>query len=612
MTFTRPTLRGMAPFLVWAPKVTRESLRADVVAGLTGATIVLPQGVAFAAIAGLPPEYGFYTAMVPAIIAALFGSSWHLVSGPTTAISALVFAALVGSFSPGSAAFIEAAIALTLMVGLFQLALGLGRLGALVDFVSHSVMIGFTAGAALLIGLSQVRHALGMDLPRPEYFVDFAVALATRASEIDPAAIAIAAVSLATAIAVKRYAPRAPNYLIALAVGAGLALVLGADGVAMVGDIPSITPGFLVPSLETDLLRELAPSSLAIALVGLLEAASISRAISMKSGQNLDANQEFVGQGLSNIVGSFFQCYASSGSFTRSGVNYEAGARTPLAALTAAAFLLLILIFVSDWFAYVPIPAMAGVIILVAWRLIDFRGIKHILTTSRSETAIAVVTCVTTLFINLEFAIYVGVFLSLLIFLNKTAHPFLGIGAPDPSTPNRMFRGSKEHNLPECPQVVIVRLDGPFYFGSVEHIRRWFRGLEVTRSAQKHMLFIIKGVGEVDLPGAELLIEEAMRRKRYGGSFHVLTKAVRTISRLEKFRVSNALSLEHVHTSKGEALTEIIPRLDPSVCERCRLRIFRECAAQPGAESAKLESAEGVVRPAAVPSAATKETLYDA
>ena len=337
MAFTRPRLHSVLPFLVWAPRVTRESVRADLVAGLTGATIVLPQGVAFAAIAGLPPEYGFYTAMIPAIIAALFGSSWHLVSGPTTAISALIFAALIGSFAPGSDAFIEAAIALTLMVGLFQLALGLGRLGALVDFVSHSVMIGFTGGAALLIGLSQVRHALGMDLPRPEYFIDFAVALVTGASDIDPFAVAIAIVSLLTAIGVKRIAPRAPNYLIALAVGSALAFVIGADGVAMVGDIPSITPGFVSPSMETDLLRDLAPSALAIALVGLLEAASISRAISMKSGQNLDANQEFVGQGLSNVVGSFFQCYASSGSFTRSGVNYEAGARTPLAALAAAA-----------------------------------------------------------------------------------------------------------------------------------------------------------------------------------------------------------------------------------------------------------------------------------
>ncbi len=586
MTIKRPTLRDVLPFMVWAPMVTRESVRADLIAGLTGATIVLPQGVAFAAIAGLPPEYGFYTAMVPAVIAALFGSSWHLVSGPTTAISALVFAALVGSLAPGSSAFIQAAIALTLMVGLFQLALGLGRLGALVDFVSHSVMIGFTGGAALLIGLSQVRHALGMDLPRPEHFLDFVTALATRAGEVDPFAVLIAVSSLATAIAVKRYAPRAPNYLIALGVGSALAYILGASDVAMVGHIPSITPGFAMPIVETELFRDLAPSALAIALVGLLEAASISRAISIKSGQNLDANQEFVGQGLSNIIGSFFQCYASSGSFTRSGVNFEAGARTPLAALAAAAFLLLILIFVGDWFAYVPIPAMAGVIILVAWKLIDFKGIQHIVSTSRNETAIAIVTCITTLFINLEFAIYVGVFLSLLIFLKKTANPFLGIGAPDPTTPNRMFRDATGNELPECPQVVIVRLDGPFYFGSVEHIRRWFRGLEVKRSAQKHMLFIIKGVGEVDLPGAELLIEEAARRKRYGGSFHVLTKAVRTISRLQKFKVSNALSLEHVHTSKGEALEEIIPRLDPSICEQCKLRIFRECAAQPGGDAA--------------------------
>lgn len=594
------SLRRLLPFLGWRHMVTSETLRADALAALTGATIVLPQGVAFAAIAGLPPEYGFYSAMITPIIAALFGSSWHVVSGPTTAISALVFGALSGSFVPGTPAFIQAAITLTLLVGIFQLALGLARLGALVDFVSHSVMTGFMAGAATLVALSQVDNALGLELPPAADIVAFVIGLAEQVTAVDWRSALICFISLAVAIVSKAWFPRLPNYLIALLVGSLACIGISGqeNGVSVVGAIPSVIPSFTTPSTSISLLGDLAPAAFAIALVGLLEAVSIARAIAIKSGQDLDGNQEFMGQGLSNTVGSFFQCYAASGSFTRSGVNYEAGARTPLAAVMAAIFLFLILLFVAPLFAYVPIPAMAGVIIVVAWKLIDFRELWHIMRTSRSETSIAVITFISTIFIDLEFAIYIGVMLSFLIFLNKSAHPFLGIGAPDPNTRHRVFRSSETHGLTECPQLVFVRMDGPFYFGSVEHVRRRFREIERKRASQKHMLFMVKGVGEMDLPAAELMIEEARRRKRRGGSFHVQAKHVGAISRLNRFHVAEALSTEHVHTSKGDAIAEIVPTLDQSICATCTARIFKECPPPPGLTAGE-EVAGGDMEPEA-------------
>jgi SulP family sulfate permease len=582
------TLRRLFPFLVWRQMVNRDSLRSDAFAALTGATIVLPQGVAFAAIAGLPPEYGFFSAMITPIVAALFGSSWHVVSGPTTAISALVFGALSGHFEPGSAVFIQAAITLTFLVGIFQLALGLARMGALVDFVSHSVMVGFMAGAASLVALSQIKNALGIDLPRPDDMIAFATGLGEQIWHTDWRSALIAFISLGVAITCKKFLPKFPNYLLALLTGSIVGLILEAEknGVAVIGAIPTVIPAFSLPSFNIKLMGELAPAAFAIALVGLLEAVSIARAIAIKSGQDLDGNQEFVGQGLSNTVGSFFQCYAASGSFTRSGLNFEAGAKTPLAAVLAAIFLFLILLLVAPLFAYVPIPAMAGVIILVAWKLIDFHELLHIMQTSRSETSIAVITFVSTLFINLEFAIYVGVMLSFLIFLNKSAHPFIGIGAPDPDTKHRVFRSAETHNLAECPQLAFVRMDGPFYFGSVEHVRRKFREIERKRASQKHMLFMVKGVGEMDLPAAELMIEEARRRKRRGGSFHVQAKHIGAIKRLDRFHVSEALSTEHVHTSKGDAIAEIVPTLDQSICATCTTRIFRECPPPPDTDGA--------------------------
>lgn len=595
LQMTAASLRQLFKRPDWFSRVNRQSIADDAFAGLTGATIVLPQGIAFAAIAGLPPEYGFYTAMITPIVAAIFGSSWHTVSGPTTAISALVFGALSGIYALGSAEFIQAAITLALLVGIFQWVLGLARLGALVDFVSHSVMTGFITGAALLIGLTQIKHALGLDLPRPEHLSEFVGALWANIANTDSISLGIAFAALATGYLVKRLRPAWPNYLLALLAGTLVYFALGGSelDVATIGTIPSVVPMFAIPDLSLGSLRELASPAFAVAMVGLLEAMSISKAVATRSGQDINSNREFVGQGVSNVVGSFFQCYPGSASFTRSGVNYEAGAKTPLSAIFSAVFLLVILLFVAPYFAYVPIPAMAGVIILVAWKLIDFREIAHIFGTSKTESWIAGVTFVSSLAIDLEFAIYAGVLLSLALFLNKTSRPFIGIGAPDPSTTNRTFTEAAGKDLNECPQLLMARLDGPLYFGSVEFIRRQFRRFEYERPHQKNILFIVKGVGEIDLPGAELLIAEAKRREKMGGSFHLQTKTPKTINKLGRFQVMKSLTKKHIHLSKGDAIAEIVPELDQSICATCTARIFRECPnAQPAFQEVNIDSPE--------------------
>ena len=405
----------------WFERVNPESLRADAFAAITGATIVLPQGVAFAAIAGLPPEYGFYTAMVPPVIAAVFGCSWHTVSGPTTAISALVFGALSGLYQVGSAAFIEAAITLALLVGLIQVLLAVVRLGVVVDFISHAVMTGFISAAALLIAFSQVEHALGLELPRPEQLLDFARALLRDGYQLQPVALGIAASALATGWLGKLLVPKLPYYLLAIAAGTGLYFLAGgpATEVRTIGAIPSVIPSWQSPNTDWQLWSQLSSAALVIALIGLLEAMSIARAIGLRSRQRIDGNREFRGQGLANIAGSFFQCYPSSASFTRSGVNYDAGAQTPLSAILAALFLLIILIFLAPYFAYIPIPAIAGVIILVAWNLLDFPELRRLAAGSRSEFSVALTTFAAALLVDLESGIYAGVLLSLFFYLAK-------------------------------------------------------------------------------------------------------------------------------------------------------------------------------------------------
>ncbi|MBY6122313.1 SulP family inorganic anion transporter [Mameliella alba] len=604
MTTTRKWIAALAPD--WRHKVSPSSVRSDVIAGLTGATLVLPQGVAFAAIAGLPPETGFYTAMVPTVIAALVGSSWQAVSGPATAISVLVFGALSGSFEPGSPEFVSAAIALAFMVGILQLIMGLARLGEAVEFVSHSVMTGFVTGAAILIAFSQAKHVLGVDLPKTASVADLATELFRAIPQADPRSAVIATVAIMTAVVIRHFRASWPNYLIALCASTVASILLGgADaGIATVGAIDSVIPQLAAPALSFGFIRDFGGSAAAIAIVGLLEAISVARAMALRSGQLVDANREFLGQGASNVVGGLFQCYPSTVSFTRSGVNLDSGAVTPMSAIFSACFLFLILLLVAPLFAYVPVPGMAGVILLVAWRLIDMREIRHIVAGSSSETAIALVTFVVAMLVDLDMAIFAGVLLSLALFLRGTSRPFLGVGAPDPSTPGRTFRLAASHHLAECPQLMVTRLEGSLYFGSVEYLRRQFRRFEVDRPQQKHMIFILKGVGEVDLPGADLILEEAARRTSRDGTFHLQIKAPRTIAKLARMKVLSVLGRDRIHLSKHDAIAKVVPALDPSVCAGCRARIFRECASMPGHPPSGLDDCASRSRSAEIGSGA--------
>jgi len=508
----------LRPARSWRKDVTRETLVADLSAGFTNATVVLPQGIAFAAIAGLPPEYGLYTAMVTAFVAALFGSSMVMVSGPTTAISAVVFATLSGVAVPGSQEFIELVLLLTVLVGIIQFLMGIVGMGRLVAFVSHSVMLGFTAAAALLIATSQLASALGVEVERGGTVIDRVARALSAAPETNWEAVLIAAVTLGIAALVRWIRPTAPNFIIALVCASILGYLLNASehGVRMVGQVPSITPSFTVPPASLERFTAVSEGAFAIALIGLLEAIAIGRSFAYRTGRRFDANQEIVGQGLSNMVGGFFQAYPGSGSFTRSGINFESGAKTPMSAIFSAGFLFLLLIFLSPLAAHVPIPALAGIILLVAWKLVSFGEIWRISKTSTTERAIILVTFFAGILGELDFAIFAGVILSLMLFLSKTSRPSIVVSAPDSEG---IFRDPNLYGLSECPQMLFVRIDGQIYFASAEETERGFRQLARSRPDQEMMVLVLKGVSDIDLTGAEVLVAEAKRRAALGGGF---------------------------------------------------------------------------------------------
>jgi sulfate permease, SulP family len=585
MSLISGNLTRLLPFLRWRQHVNRTTLLADFKAGLTGAIIVLPQGVALATIAGMPPEYGLYASMVPAIIAALFGSSWHLVSGPTTAASVLLFSMLSEHAVPGSADYIALAITLTFMVGIFQLGMGIAKLGTLVNFISHSVIVGFTGGAAVLIATNQVNNFFGLDVPGASHFVATLIYFIEHLGDIDKWVLLVASTTLLCGIASKKLFPSLPSMITALLGGSLVAWMLtnwlGVNEIhiTMVGALPSQLPPLSAPSVSIEVFSDLGLTALALTLFALTEAMSISRSISLRSGQAIEGNQEFIGQGLSNIAGSFFSAYVATGSFNRSAINYDAGARTPLAAIMAGLILIAIVPFITPLAAYLPKATMAGILFLVAWQLFDFHHIGMILRASRNESAVLIVTFLSALFLNLESAILLGVLLSLALYLKRTSKPRMLPRVPNPDSTKRKFTTSMR--LPECPQLKMVRLDDSLYFGAVAHVREIFRRFREHYPEQKHLLLLAQGVAQVDVAGAELLAHETKARESMGGALHIYRLRDSACDVLRRGGYLGSSVPESIYQSKGEAIATIFEQFDKSICQRCDKRIFSECTKIP-------------------------------
>jgi SulP family sulfate permease len=361
--------------------------------------------------------------------------------------------------------------------------------------------------------------------------------------------------------------------------GSLLAIALGTEsGIVLVGEIPAGLPPLSMPDFSLSTLQLLAPEAFAIALLGLIEAVSISRAIAIKSQQRIYPNQEFLGQGLSNVVGSFFSCYAGSGSFTRSGVNYAAGAKSGLSAIFAAVLLAVIVLLVAPLTAYLPVAAMGGVILLVAYNLVDFEHIKKILKTSKAESSVLLITFFSTLFLELEFAIYLGVMMSLVLFLAKTSTP--EITEMSVNVEQHRFVEAKQENGQQCPQLKVLRVDMSIYFGSVNHIQNTIESV-LSEPQVSRILIICGGINFIDLSGTDLLIGLDRKLKAKGGGLYFFAMKPSVKERAFKLGLTPALRENQFFESKKAAIESIFPNLNPSICESCSEHIFKECEKYP-------------------------------
>lgn len=573
------SLKKIFPFLVWLPLV-KSTWKDDLIAGITGTVIVIPQAVAFAMIAGLPPIYGFYTAMVTPIIAALFGSSYHLISGPTTTSSIVVFAVISKFVNPESdlEAFISLAIVLSFMAGVIKLVMGLAKMGKLVNFVSNSVVIGFAAGAGILISFKQLKHVFGINIPSESTFYEIISYIISHITETNLYVLGVALGTLLTAILIRRFIKYISKLymLTAMVLGSLLAFFLGGEihGIESVGNIPSHLPPFKIPNFNFEDMRLLTSGAITLALLGLVEAVSIARTVALHSHQKLNNNQEFIGQGLSNIISSFFSSYASSGSFTRSGLNYQSGAKTPLSAIFSAIGLMIVVLFFAKYASFLPKAAMGGIILLVGYNLIDVQHIKQIIKTSKREFTVLMATLLGTLFLDLEIALFLGIIISLFFYLDRTSKPNIAVFGKNEQ--GEFANILSDETAQEFPQLKMIRIDGSIYFGAVEAISNYFDDL-YKENENKQLLIIANGINFIDLAGAEWLTNEVLKWQEGGGGIYFVGLKLVSQEILIKGGFVDIIGADNFFKDKHTAISTIYKKFDKGVCENCDIKLFKEC-----------------------------------
>jgi len=576
----------------WVRFVDKKTLRTDSVAGLLGALLVLPQGFAFATLAGLPPQYGLYTAIVPCVIAALFGSSHHVVSGPTNANSLALFATLAPLAVVGSAGYIQLALAVTVIVGAMQFLIGALRLGALANFISPAALRGFMSGAAALIVLHSLTDLLGLTAPTAHGLVVLFEHIGAHARDVAPAAFGIGLFTIAVALAVKRWLPSWPYLLTGLVAATIFAYLLNRflfirpgdpNVIAVVGPIPAIWPQFQWPGVELRSIPDLVGISFALTIVALGQSISIAKAVAERSGQHIDANKEFRGQGLSNLVGGFFSSYVSCGSLNRSMPNYEAGARTPLAAVFAAVWLLVLVAASSTLLAQIPMAGIAGLLLLISWTLFDWTAWRRLWRASRSDFAIATVTFIATVTIRIEMAILLGTILSLVVYLYRTSKPAVRVMGFDTAEAGRslVVRADSKTPLGECPQLKMIRMEGEVYFGAVPWVDDQLRDLRAPKGSAKHLLVMAKSMNFIDVPAADMWRNELHVRRQTGGDLYFHRPRSPVLQQWQKLGFIKELGVDHIFPDKGLAIQTIFNRLDREICAHCTVRVFAECEALP-------------------------------
>ena len=554
------------PFLAWAGELKDKNvLRADVLAGITVALVLIPQSMAYAQLAGLPAYFGLYISFLPVMIAALWGSSRQLATGPVAVVSIMTATALA-PIATSPEHYIALAMFLALLVGLFQLFLGVFRLGIVVNFLSHPVIVGFTNAAAMVIGLSQLSKIFGVTMPgnASDHFMGRIWGVFQQVDDTHILTLFMGLGAFAIMMGLKKYAPKLPGVLIAVSASIIISWLLKFEesGGAVVGKIPEGLPNLEVPLFSADLVITLLPSAIVIALVGFMEAISIAKAMAAKTKDHIDPNQELIGQGLGNIAGSFSQAYPASGSFSRSAVNLNAGARTGFSSVVTAIIVVVTLLFLTPLLYHLPQAVLAAVIMMAVFGLINFKAVKHAWRANKHDGIASIVTFVATLGFapHLDQGILLGAGLAIGMYLYRTMSPRIAfLGRFEDGT----LRDTSVHtDLPVDEKVVAVRFDGSLYFANVSYFEEAILEAAANHKEAKFILVVSDGINELDASGEEVL-HHLVQRLHDTGVTLVFSGLKRQILKIMiKTKLIEHIGKQNLHATADQALEAIYQQLD--------------------------------------------------
>lgn len=566
-------LQEFVPILGWLPTYCREAFTGDTLAGLIVAIMLVPQGMAYALLAGLPPEVGLYASIAPLLIYGLLGSSRTLAVGPVAIVSLMVASAL-GAMVESGADYVAGAILLAFMSGSLLMAMGVARLGFLVNFLSHPVISGFTSAAALVIGLSQLKHLLGLDIPRGHTVFDTLSFVASQIFAINKATVLLTLLSLAILLLWKNWLPgflqrrgisqlmagpiSKSGPLVAVVVATVLVWIFSLDNsfnVKIVGDIPAGLPPLTMPVFTMELVRDLLPAALLISLVGFLESVSVAKSLASKRRQKVDPNQELVALGAANIGASFTGGFPVTGGFSRSLVNFTAGAVTPLASIITALLVAIALLFFTPLLYFLPNATLAAIILVAVANLLDLQILKTCWRYNKADALSLLVTFLAVLLVGIEMGIVMGAGLSVALYLWRSSRPHVAVVGRVGNTEH--FRNVLRHNVKTEPHILAVRIDESLYFANCASLEDRLLAEVADKLELKHLVLIMSAVNFIDASALETLENLVDRLRDAGVTLHLAEVKGPVMDRLEIVQFASILGKGNVYLSVHEAIEDL-------------------------------------------------------
>jgi SulP family sulfate permease len=516
-------IKKLIPILEWLPNYTTSRFRGDFIAGITVGIILIPQGIAYALIAGLPPIYGLYAALVPQVMYAIFGSSRQVAIGPV-AMDSLIVAAGVSTLAlVGSDSYIAIAILLALVVGAIQLLMGVFRLGFIVNFLSRPVISGFTSAAALIIGFNQFRNLFGVDFVRSNQIQEVAVDIWKNISSYNFNTTIIGLSAVIIILVLRKINKKIPNALIVVILGILSVKYMGDifKDVAIIQDVPSGLPSFSVPEIDIDQIKELMPIALTLVLVGFLETISIGKSLESKQDEyRIRPNQELIALGIANMVGSLFKAYPSTSSFSRSAINQESGGTTGVSALVSVGMVIVTLLFLTPVFYYLPKAVLAAIIIVAVFGLVNVKEAIHLWKSSNLDFWLLLTTFVATLFLGIEYGIFAGVGMSIIILIFRTSKPYIAVLGAVPDSD--FYKNCDRFNdVIIEDDILVIRFDAQLFFANSSYFRDNLDELAKKKGeALKLIVIDAESINRVDSTGTDVLMDRVSYYQKKGITFY--------------------------------------------------------------------------------------------